>query len=66
MLLCYGRVSVKELLLPLMIIRVDPVTGEPVRDSAGLCIRALPGHPNYYQDINAIHFKALEGHKLEI
>ncbi|XP_023345858.1 long-chain fatty acid transport protein 4 [Eurytemora carolleeae] len=33
----------QEILLPLMIIKVDPVSGEPIRDQDGCCIRCKPG-----------------------
>ena len=33
----------KELLLPLLVIKVDEETGEPIRNSQGLCIECQPG-----------------------
>ncbi|CAG0900226.1 unnamed protein product [Cyprideis torosa] len=34
--------------LPVSLIRVDEMTGEPMRDSNGLCIHCLPGEPGEF------------------
>jgi len=36
-------VWLQELLLPLRLIKVDPDTGDPIRDTNGLCIKCIPG-----------------------
>lgn len=35
----------QELLLPLLLVKLDPETGEPCRDSQGFCIPCEPGEP---------------------
>jgi hypothetical protein len=32
---------------PIAIVRVDPQTGDPIRDAKGLCIRCQPGKYNF-------------------
>lgn len=33
---------------PISIIRCDPLTGEPIRDSKGLCIKCKPNEPGVF------------------
>ena len=47
---CVGFVGVlypdffQQLLLPLYVIKVDPETGEPVRNEQGFCVETEPGN----------------------
>lgn len=44
-----GFVSrILPMIYPISIIRVEPTTGEPVRNSKGLCIRCEPGEPGVF------------------
>ncbi len=52
---CIGYVPValprflRDLLLPVYVIRVDPVTMKPIRDDQGLCIITEPGMDMHYK-----------------
>ena len=42
-MIIFITIIIKELLLPVRVIKVDPVTGDPIRDANGFCIKCSPG-----------------------
>ena len=55
----------REFLQPLYIIRVDQVTGEPIRDKDGFCIKADPGEPGEFigKIVRGDPLKEFQGYK---